>query len=135
MPRRGFTAYRTAWTRASTADASRRFFPSSEPARASGPVKFVRPQMDVYNMTGDCYLQFGYQESDDIENWPASDTFTVIGTTTVTVDGIAVGNNGYEAVTLTKAFFRTGIVIRNNNAGTPKYEFCWVATRFDTRSA
>lgn len=79
-------------------------------------------------------MQFAFQESDDAEVWPGASTFTVIGTTTITVDGLTGGNGGFEAITLGKAFVRFGMVIRNNNAGTPKYEFVWVATRFDTRA-
>ena len=133
MPRRGFTAYQTLYTRASINDASRRFFPSEGPARPSAGIKSVRAQADVYNMTGDVYLQFAFQESDDTENWPAADSFTVIGATTITQDGIAAGA-GFENITLIKANVRFGVVIRNSQSGTPKYEFVWVATRFDTRS-
>lgn len=134
MARRGFSPSRTLYTRASTADNDRRYFPSEAPVRNSAEVKSVRPQADVYNMTGDCYLQFGFQESDDAEAWPGAATFTVIGTTTITADGLTGGNNGFETITLTKAFVRFGMVIRNNNAGSPKYECVWVSTRFDTRA-
>ncbi len=81
-----------------------------------------------------CYLEFAFQEGDCPEIWPAANTFAVIGTTTITAGGITPGNNGFEAITLTKAYVRSGILIRNNNQGPPKYKFVWVATRFDTRS-
>lgn len=132
--KRGFTPYECLYTRSSTADNSRRFFPSSEGPRSAAGIKAVRPQADVTNLTGDIYMQFAFQLSDDVDVWPGGDTFTVIGTTNITADGIVGGNNGYDAVTLTKAHVRFGMIIRNNNAGSPKAEFVWVATRFDTRN-
>lgn len=133
--RAGFSDYQCIYTRASTNDTSRRFFPSTGQPRLASSIKAVRCQADVYNMTGDCYIQFAYQESDDPDNWPSADVAncTVIGATTITTDGILAGTS-FEALTLTKAYVRFGVVIRNNNAGSPKYELVWVATRFDTRT-
>ena len=50
----------------------------------------------------------------------------------IAADGITAGNSGFEAIPLTKAYARFGMVIRNNNQGTPKYAFVRVATRCDT---
>ena len=134
MPRKGFSRFLTAYTRASTADASRRFFPSETPHLAGAMVKSVRCQADVQAITGDMYLQFAFQESDDPENWPTADTFTVIGATTITTAEGVTGGSSFESITVTKAYVRFGVAARNNNAGSPKYEFAMVSTRFDTRA-
>ena len=133
MSKKGFSRFQCIYTRASTADNQRRFFQSDMPVLPGADLKTVHCQAYVWNQTGDLYLQFAFQETDDPENWPAADTFSVIGAATITADGVS-SNTGFESITTIKAFARFGVIVRNNNAGSPKYEFAWVATRFDFRS-
>lgn len=133
MSRKSFSPYQCIYSRANITDGSRRFFPSAAPAKNGADVKYVHCQADVLNSTADVYIQFAFQETDDLENWPAGDTFTAIGATTITADGISA-NTGFDSITVTKAFVRFGVAIRNNNDNPAGYEFAWVSTRFDTRS-
>ncbi len=134
MPRKGFSSYAAVHTRGGSTDADRRFFPLTT-ARESADVKGVHGQIDILNISGDMYFQFGFQESDDPENWPlgAMNTTTVIGTFSTTSEGVNA-STGYDSVSLSKAFVRFGVVVRNNNAGVTRTEHAWVAARFDTRT-
>jgi hypothetical protein len=131
MPRKGFSGFATVYTRASTASGERRFFPLTG-LRDAADIKSVHWQLDVWALTGDLLLERAFQEGDDPESWPSASTFTVIGATTATADGLTAGS-GYENVTLAKSNMRFGVAVRNNQSGA-RIELCWVSGRFDTRS-
>lgn len=130
MYRKGFSEYFCVYSRGNTTSGGERFFPTSIVLPTSA-IKSVRAMMDVLNITGDLRLKFAFQESDDRESWGSS--YALLTGNGTNADGF-YADDGYQAVTLLKAWVRFGIVTRNDSAGTPKYEFAWVSTRFDTRS-
>jgi hypothetical protein len=132
MPRRGFSAEVTVFTKPGTADADRRFFPLTPPRDSSQAAK-VLAVLALYAITGDMLFQLGFQESDNPETWPDAITFTRIGTTSATA-GPTYSNDAYEAITLTKPYVRFAVIVRNNTGNPPKIELCWVSGRFDARS-
>lgn len=137
MYRKGFSNYYALHTRASTADADKRFFPILRPMECAG-VKALLMQGDLYDMTGDMLVEFGVQVSDQVEIWPAANVFTRVGSTgasQATADGFfATPDFESVAATLTKAWFRAGFIVRNNSAQTPRIELCWGSLRIDARS-
>jgi hypothetical protein len=137
MYRKGFSSYHALHTRASTADADKRFFPILRPMEAAG-VKALLVQGDIYDMTGDMLVEMGVQVSSDIENWPAASVFTRIvgtGASQATADGFfATPDFELVANVLTKAWFRAGFIVRNNSAPIPRIELCWGALRIDARA-
>ncbi len=132
MPRKGFSSYRNVHTRASTAGGEARFFPAEGAVRSSNDVKSMHVALDVYDLTADLLVTPAFQESDDPENWPNASTAVAIGSLTADADGIT-SSTGYDAVTLTKSFWRPGVLVRNKTTGA-RIEFALVAIRVDTRS-
>ncbi len=132
MIRRGFSPFACLFTRADTSPTTgTRFFPFTTP-RSTADIKAVHAMMDVLNMTGDTRLQFGFIESDETEIFAGPAT-VIDSNFARTADGFD-GTAGYQAVTFTKANAVFGVITRNNSAGTPKIELCWVSARFDTRA-
>lgn len=137
MYRKGFSDYVALHTRASIADAEKRFFPVLRPME-SASVKALLMQGDIYDMTGDMLVEFGIQVSNDVENWPQANTFSRVGSTSVsqmTGDGF-FATPDFESVSalLSKAWFRAGFIVRNNSSQTPKIEMCWASLRINARA-
>ena len=130
MARKGFSPNQVVFSRASTSQS--RFFAAPTPVRAAGDTRFVHVQLDVSCLTADLQIDAAFQESDDPENWPSSSTFAALGTVSADADGL-VANNGFESVTITKAFWRVGVSVKNKTTGT-RIELAQVSMRVDTRA-
>jgi len=130
MPRKGFSSYQVVFSRASTSQS--RFFAAELPVRSGNDTKSVRVQVDVYCLTADLQIDAAFQESDDPENWPSPSSFSALGTMSADADGL-FSNGGYESVTITKAYWRPGVSVKNKTTGN-RIEFAQVSMRVDARA-
>ena len=135
MHRKGFSPVIVAFTKGSTSNGDRRFFPLGTIFRTA-EVKFVLGIIDIYALTGDTLFQMAFQQSDSTETWPDAATFTQIGTSSATA-GPVFSNNGFEDISsgLNYAipFVRFGALLRNNNGNPARIECCWLSGRYDIR--
>lgn len=132
MSRPGFSEFVSVFTLASTAQSSERFFPVPGTARSAREVAAILASIELYCSTGDLRVVPALQKANELDSWPAANVFTVVGDAVATADGVIAGT-GYTAMSLEKAYYRPGVVVRNNSAGQPKTEFGLVAVRFVTR--
>ena len=133
MPRTGFGSFVNVYTRASTAAGERRFFPLAGALEARDG-RLVHPQADIFALTGDGYLEFAVQASDDPENWPAASAFTTFGGASATSEGLfVVAGFADLGSLLDKAYWRPGVAFRNNTSGA-RIEHAMVSGRFDVRA-
>ncbi len=131
MPRPGFLPFVPVWTKPGNAGGDRRFFPAGNVLR-SADVKSVLAAIEMYASQGDFTAEFAFQESDEGIVWPAWSSFTSLATVLSIATDSVIYDAAWQAITLTKGFFRPGFAVRNT-AGVVN-QHALLSLRFESRS-
>lgn len=130
MSKPGFTPYITVYTKGGNGTEDRRFFPAAIGPVRTSTIASVLAAIEMYNSTGDVKVELAMQDSDDGQAWPAANTFSVLGTLSVTSDTTTYDDT-YRTISTSKAFCRLGYAVRNNTGATR--ELALISGRFELK--
>ena len=126
----GFGPYITVYTKGGAQDGDRRFFPAPMAPIRTAAMGSVLTAIEMYNSTGDVKVELAMQASDDGQTWPAANSFTVLGTLSLTSDN-TVYDDTWRSLSASKAFCRLGYAVRN--AANATRELALVSGRFELK--